>query len=104
MNLNETEDKEELREAIEHRDALMDIRAILSTASGKRFFKYLIKNLEVGELPPLGIEGTLLSDKLGFLRAGNAVFKLTCEADFTVAATLLAEVEKEKYERLHGQR
>lgn len=86
--------------ALEHRDAIMDIRAICKTDPGKRFLKYLIKNLDVNELPEPGVEGVMLAEHLGFLRAGNSVFKLICEADFKIAAELLAEKEKERYERL----
>lgn len=94
--------KEEVSEAIEHRDVLLDIRAILATASGRNFFKYLFKHLEVAELPPLGLEGVLLNDKLGFLRAGNSIFKLTSEADAAMAATLLAQTEKERYAQIYA--
>lgn len=93
--------EEERQEAIEHRDVLLDIRSMLVLDSGLKFFKYLFKNLEVGEVPELGVEGNFLHDKLGFLRAGNSIFKLVCEADYEVSAKILAAIEKEKYERLN---
>lgn len=99
----EGQSQEEVAEAIEHRDALLDIRAILATSSGRNFFKYLFKHLEVGELPQLGLEGSLLMDKLGFLRAGNSIFKLVAEADAQIAANILAMNEKERYAKLYSQ-
>jgi len=97
------EQDEETRAAIEHRDALIDIRAVLDTPAGKRFFKYLLKNLDVGEIPEYGLEGNLLMDRIGFLRAGNSIYKLACESNCMVTGTLLAEIEKEKYDRLYRQ-
>lgn len=91
---------EERREALEHRDALLDIRAILSTSHGRRFFKYLFKVLDVAELPDIGVEGPLLHERLGFLRVGHSIFKLASEANHEVSGQILAEIEKEKYERL----
>lgn len=90
-------------EAIEHRDALMDVRAVLATKSGKRFIKYLFKNLDVGELPELGMDGTLLSDRIGFLRAGNSIFKLITESSTEAAGAILAEVEKERQDAIYRE-
>lgn len=95
--------QEEIKDAIEHRDVLLDIRAVIATNSGKRFIKYLFKTLGVGEVPDLGIEGNFLHDKLGYLRAGNSIFKLTAEANFELAGGLLAEIEKEKYTELYQE-
>lgn len=94
--------QEEIKEAIEHRDVLMEIRAILATNSGKKFFKYLFKHLEVNELPPLGLEGSFLSDKLGYLRAGNSIFKLVAEANADIAGALLAQNEKDRYAQMYA--
>ena len=94
---------EELKEALEHRDMIMAIRAILATSAGKVFFKYCFKHFEVGQLPQLGIEGSLLFDKLGFLRAGNSIFQLASEADPHMTATLFAETEKERHEQLYAE-
>lgn len=94
-------DQEEIKERIEHRDALLNIRAVITTSSGRAFIKYLIKHLEVAELPDFGLEGDLLREKLGFLRAGQSIFKLISEASHMTAGSILAEVEKEKYERLY---
>lgn len=92
---------EEIKEAIEHRDVLLDIRAVLATNEGKRLFKYLFKSFEVGELPPLGMDGPILMDKLGFLRAGNSIFKLAAEGEAGVAGALLAQIEKERYVEIY---
>jgi hypothetical protein len=89
------------REAIEHREVLEDLRVILSTAAGQRFFKYLFKNFSVGEMPPLGLEGELLREQLGLYRAGHSIFELASEANPAVAGSLLAQKEKERYAALY---
>ncbi len=94
--------QEDYAEAIEHRDALLDIRAILASASGLRFLKYLFKTLDVTELPEIGLEGNLLHDRLGFLRAGNSIFKLVAEANAEIAGDLLAKNEKERYAKIYA--
>lgn len=92
---------EEHKEAAEHRDAILCVRAVLATSEGKSFFKYLLKCFDVGEMPPQGLEGMFLHDLLGFRRAGTAIFKLASEADAAIAGALLAEVEKERHVELH---
>jgi hypothetical protein len=88
---------DEVKAALEHREVLQDLKSVLASAAGRRLFKYLFKHLEVAELPMMGLEGLLLMDKMGFLRAGNAIFKLAAEADAQAAASILAEKEKELY-------
>lgn len=95
--------QEEVSEAIEHRDVLLDIRAVLATAHGRRFFKYLVKYYSPIELPPMGLEGAILHEGLGQLRAYNELFNLVSEADHDAAAQLLAENIKERYARLSQQ-
>lgn len=95
---------EEIREAIEHRDVLLDIRALLGTPSGKNFIKYLFKNLGASEMPEMGLTGEILMDKLGFLRAGNSIFKLVSEANATEAGKLLALIERDRHARLYNER
>lgn len=95
--------QEEVSERIEHRDAVLDVRAIYSTLSGRRFLKYLLKNFEVATLPPQGLEGSLLFEALGFLRAGKSIWELMAEADPTMAGQLLSEVEKERYAKLYAE-
>lgn len=92
--------QEEVTEAAEHRDAKLDVRAILGSQPGRRFFKYLFKYYNPIELPPLGLEGNILHEGLGQLRAYNEIFKLVAEADPSTAALLLAENEKERYAKL----
>lgn len=95
--------KEEFRERAEHRDAILDIRAMLNSESGRRFFKYLFKNFDVGSLPERGMDGEILHEYLGFLRAGNSIFKLASEANVEIAAQLLAKIEKERYADLYPE-
>ena len=94
---------EELIEAKKHQQALEDIRAILSIKPGRSFIKYLFDSLDVGELPALGINGEFLHDRLGFLRAGNAIFKIVAEADQREAGLILAQLEKERYDTLYEE-
>jgi hypothetical protein len=93
--------EEDARAAIEHRDALLNVRAVLATSSGREFFKYLFKMFQVTELPDRGLEGPELFDTLGYLRAGNSVFKLVAEADAASAGNLLAQNEKERYAQIY---
>jgi hypothetical protein len=92
--------QEEIEEALEHRDVLLALREILATQSGQMFFKYLFKHFEIGLLPEVGVEGTLLHDHIGFLRAGVSIFELASEANPQLSAGILADIKKEKYERL----
>ena len=91
---------EEIREALKHRDAILDINAILATEAGKRFIKYLFESFEVGVMPERGLAEMDLYDRLGFLRAGNAIFKIVAEASPEIAGMILAKVEKERYDEL----
>ena len=93
---------EQRREAIEHRDVLLNLRAILATASGQHFISYLFKNFDVGVLPEMGLDGAILMDRLGFLRAGQSVFDLVSEANADIAAKLLAEIKRERYAELYS--
>ncbi len=93
----------EHQEHLEHRDVLLAIGVLLKQKEGRQFFKYLFKNLEVAGVPDEGLEGNLLHNYLGFLRAGNSIYKLVCEADFEEAASLLSKIEREKYDDLCEQ-
>jgi len=86
----------ETREALEHQQMLNDIASTLNTGPGLRVFIYLFKHFEYGELPPLGLQGDLLLDKLGSLRPGRALFRIVSEADPMMASKILANIEKEK--------
>jgi hypothetical protein len=93
---------EEIKEAVEHREVLNDICAVLATKSGRNFIKYLFKHLGASELPELGLTGDILMDKLGFLRAGNSIFKLVAEANHEAAGLILAENERWKNEQIYA--
>ena len=92
--------EEERQEALEHRDVLLAIGSIIKTRPGQTLFKYLFKNLQIAELPDRTLDGNMLHDHLGFLRAGNSIYKLACEADAFEAAQLLSKIEREKYDKL----
>jgi len=87
------------KEQQEHRDMLLDIQAVLATKSGKNFIKYLFVNFEVGELPVIGLTNEFLLDRLGFLRAGNSIFKIVAEASPEIAGQILGQIEKVKNEQ-----
>ena len=93
----------ERRAELEHRDVLLAIAALLKTKEGRSFFQYLFKSLDVGVVPEQGLSGEQLHDYLGFLRAGNSIYKLTCEADFEEAARIMSKIEREKYDDLIEQ-
>jgi hypothetical protein len=97
-SLQKYEAEKERQEAIEHRDVLLAIGALIKTKEGQQFFKYCFKNFEVGNLPDKSASGEFLHECLGFLRAGNSIYKLACEADFEEAARILAKTERERYE------
>ena len=100
MLKNQEQINQELKERLKHRDVLLDIQAVLGTKSGRSFVKYLFECFDVGELPPVGFSGDLLMDRLGFLRAGNSIFKIIAEANSEVAGSLLGQIEKEKYDQI----
>lgn len=89
--------EEERRERLEHRDMLLHLRAVLATASGQHLIKYLFRNFEVGGVPELGLEGAFLMDRIGFLRAGQSIFRIVAEANADIAGHILAEIEKERH-------
>lgn len=89
--------EEERQLALEHKEVLEDIRAVVATLSGRRLFKYLMKVYKITDLPPEGIEGRELFEALGFLRSGRAIFELINQANAQVASELLTTIEKERY-------
>lgn len=101
--LSDYQIEQENKERLEHRDVLLAIGTIFKTKEGQQLFKYLFKNLEVGNLPPREMQGDDLYEYLGFLRAGNTIYKLACEADSEIAATLMAKLERERYDDLYEQ-
>lgn len=88
---------------LEHRDVLLAIGAIIKTKEGQTLFKYLFKSLDVAKLPEPELDGKILHEYLGFLRAGNSIYKLACEADAEIAASILAKIERERYNDLIEQ-
>lgn len=101
--LEEFHNKQERQELLEHRDVLLAIASILKLPEGIQIFKYLFKNFDVAELPSRSMEGNILHEYLGFLRAGNSIYKLVCEADFKIAASILSNLERERYDKLCEQ-
>lgn len=95
--------EKERKEQIEHRDVLLAIASILKSNEGQTIFKYLFKNFEVAQTPPIEMQGNILHETLGFLRAGNSIYKLTCEADFEISALLLSKLERERYEQIRTE-
>lgn len=92
---------EELKELKKHQEVILDLQLILNTKHGRNFVKYLFESFDVAsELPPIGCDEAFIRDRLGFLRAGNSIFKLAAQANPEVAGTLLGQIEKEKYETL----
>ena len=102
-DLEKYEEEKDRKERIEHRDVLLAIGSILQTKEGQQLFEYLFKHLEVATLPDQTSDGKLLFEHLGFLRAGNSVYQLVCEADSEKAASILAKIERKRYEDLYEQ-
>lgn len=88
------------KEAMRHRETILAIQDILGTKSGRAFIKYLLESFDVGELPVVGLSGDFLMDRLGFLRAGNSVFKIIAEANPDTAGQIIAQIERERYAKL----
>lgn len=92
--------EQERREQLEHRDVLLAIGSIIKTKEGIKIFEYLFDTFDVAQLPE-GQQGKLLHEYLGFLKAGNAIYKLACEADPESAAIILSKLERKRYEQLY---
>lgn len=95
--------EKERQERLEHRDVLLAIAAIIKTHEGQKLFEYLFKNFEIAALPPRELKGELLHEHLGFLRAGNSIYKLVCEAASESAASIITTTERKRYEELNHQ-
>jgi len=91
-------EEKERQENIEHRDALLAIASVVKTKEGEKLFRYLFKNFEVSNLPDRGLDEKDLHEYLGFLRAGNSIYKLVCEADADIAGSILSKLERERYD------
>lgn len=95
--------EETRREQIEHRDVLLAIASLIKTKEGNQLFSYLFKNFEATNLPDRTMQGEVLHEYLGFLRAGNSIYKLACEADSEMAASIIAKIERKRYEQIYEQ-
>ena len=98
VDANKYYEEKERQENIEHRDALLAIASIVKTKEGQNLFRYMFKNFEVSNLPDRTIKGDDLHEYLGFLRAGNSIYKLVCEADADIAGSILSKLERERYD------
>lgn len=88
---------------LEHQDVLLAMRAVLNTNEGVKLFKYLFKHFEVASVPERGLSNDDLQEYLGFLRAGNSIFKLTSEACSEISSKILAELERKRHESICEQ-
>lgn len=93
----EEQEQTTIREQIEHQNLLVDIQNVLTTKSGKNLFRYLLNSLDVGGLPEQGLPENMMREYLGFLRAGQSIYRILAQASPDAAATLLASIEKERY-------
>lgn len=89
---------EELKEATEHKQVLVDLNSVLQSPAGNRLFKYLFKYFEIAKTPDFGHPENMLRELNGYNRAGEAIFDLACEANFEIAGAILAKVKKELYD------
>lgn len=96
--LQEYYNEQDRKSQLEHRDILLAINVILKQKEGLDLFTYLFKHFDVACVPERGMTGEDLQEYLGFLRAGNSIFKLVSEADSEIAAKILALTERKKYE------
>jgi hypothetical protein len=95
--------EQDRQEQLEHRDVLLAIGSILQSKEGREIFGYLFKNFDVAEAPEIGLTGEVLHDRLGFIRAGNSIYKLVCEADFDIAASILSKIERDRYVKKYNE-
>ena len=93
--------EQDRKDSIEHRDVLLAIAMILKQKEGRQLFSYLFKNFEVTCVPDIGMKGEELHEYLGFLRAGNSIYKLASEADSENAASILANLERKRYDDIY---
>jgi hypothetical protein len=89
------EEQVQSREAAEEAMAIRAMATLVGTPQGYIAFKHLLKSLGVGELPVQGLEGNLLHDNLGFLRAGKSIYNLLCRANHRKAVEIMADITKE---------
>ena len=93
-------DSLEQKRALERGRALQGIQMAAATLNGRALLKHLFILFEVGKLPPAGLKNEYLLDMLGELRSGRKFFSLVSQADPTLAASILAEIEKEQNDEM----
>lgn len=96
-------EEKDRKEALEHRDVLLALGVILKQKEGQNLFKYLFKSLEVTCAPEPYLKDEVLHEYLGHMRAGNSIYKLVCEADCEIAASILSKLERERYDDITEQ-
>lgn len=90
--------RKERQAQLDHRDVVLAIGSIIKTDEGRKFFKYMFKELDVNNLPDLSLDGRMLYEYLGFLRAGNEFYKLASEACHESTAAIMAKIGRETYD------
>ncbi len=80
----------------EYESMIQDLGLVLSTPQGQSVIKYLLKNLDFGELPATNIPSNLRDEYIGFLRGGQILFEMISQADTSKAGLILAQIQKEK--------
>ncbi len=96
MNEQTSEQVRYLKEQAEYNHALKCIQVVIQTQAGRDLITYLLKSLDVNEYPVVGMTGDMLMDRMGFLRAGNSIFKLIAAATPDIAGQIVAQIEKER--------
>ena len=95
--------REVSKEIRSHESFILDLGLVLSTPQGQSVFKYMLKELEFGELPAVNIPPNLRDEYIGFLRAGQLVFEYLSQADNIKAGLILAQIQKEKMDAAIAQ-
>jgi len=101
MDRNEQIQMEEFKELKRHQEILLDIQSVLATKPGRNLMRFLFERFGVGDLPEIGISDEYLKDRLGFLRAGQLIFKIVAEAHPETAGSILAQIERDRHVQAH---
>lgn len=99
-SIEEFENQQALNEIKEQSDAVNAIKELVKTKEGMLLFHYLVKILDVGELPD-HLED---AERLGFLRTGKTIYNLLAMADLGRASQIFADVQIEKQRILNEHR
>jgi len=95
--------KEVIKEIRGHESFILDLSLVLNTPQGQAVFKYMLKELEFGELPAVNIPANLRDEYIGFLRGGQLLFEYLSQADNIKAGLILAQIQKEKMDAAIAQ-